>query len=188
MIQDSTILDTSPAEASSGPTLLRPSELARLTGVSTDTLRHYERKGVLPPPRRAANGYRKYAANDALPRIRTIRRALRLGFTLDELARVLRARDTAARGEGSPPCRAVRDLAAAKLAEVEARLQDLTLLRDELRNTLAEWDARLARTAEDERAGLLEALPETGEPSVGTGLCNSSSSPLPPLRVRKKHP
>nr|MDQ5839375.1 MerR family transcriptional regulator [Acidobacteriota bacterium] len=83
---------------------LRAGELARAAGVSTDTLRHYERKGVLACPRRSANGYREYPA-DALARVRLVRRALAVGFTLDELARILRARE-----RGVAPCREVREL------------------------------------------------------------------------------
>ena len=90
-------------------------ELARLTGVSSDTLRHYERKGVLPLARRLNNGYRKYPA-DSIDRVRLIRRALAVGFTLDELAQFLRARD-----RGLAPCREVRALATEKLTEVESR-------------------------------------------------------------------
>ena len=108
----------------------RSGELAQATGVSTDTLRHYERKGVLPRPRRAPNGYRQYPAA-AIDRVRLIQQALAVGFTLDELAHILRARD-----RGGAPCREVRQLAAAKLSDIEARLKETRALRDELRATL----------------------------------------------------
>ena len=127
-------------------------ELAKATGVSTDTLRHYERKGVLPRPRRSANGYRQYPP-DALRRVLLVRRALAVGFTLDELARVLAARD-----RGAAPCKEVRALAAAKLTEVEERLAQLIELRDDLRATVKEWDGRLAKTPDGGQAGLLESL------------------------------
>ena len=127
-------------------------ELARLAGVSTDTLRHYERKGVLAAPRRLHNGYREYPA-EALDRIRLVRRSLAVGFTLDELARILKQRD-----DGSAPCRQVRDLAAAKLAEVEERLKEMKGVRDELRATLQDWNMRLAQTADGNQARLLETL------------------------------
>ena len=133
---------------------LRSGELARLAGVSTDTLRHYERKGVLARPRRSPNGYRQYPPG-ALARVLLVRRALAVGFTLDELARVLSARD-----RGAVPCKEVRELAAAKLAEVEDRLAQLIGLRDELRATLKEWDGRLSKTPAGGRAGLLESLAE----------------------------
>ena len=131
---------------------MRAGELAKAAGVSTDTLRHYERKGVLPAPRRSPNGYREYEP-ESLERVLLVRRALAVGFTLDELARILRARD-----RGVAPCREVRALAADKLSLVEERLRELTSLRKELSATLAEWDLRLARAATGEQAGLLESL------------------------------
>jgi DNA-binding transcriptional MerR regulator len=127
-------------------------ELAGLAGVSTDTLRHYERKGVLPRPQRLVNGYRKYPPN-SLDRVRLIRRALAVGFTLDELARFLKARD-----RGQAPCREVRSLAAEKLTEVESRLEEMLEIRDELRATLVDWDRRLASKKAGQQAGLLDAL------------------------------
>jgi DNA-binding transcriptional MerR regulator len=129
-------------------------ELARLVGVSTDTLRHYERKGVLPKARRLSNGYRTYP-RDSVERIRIIRRALAVGFTLDELAQFLRARE-----RGEAPCREVRALAAEKLAELEGRLSEMLALRDELQATLKDWDKRLAERKGAQQAGLLEALAE----------------------------
>ena len=57
-------------------------ELAAAMGVSSDTLRHYERKGVIGPPVRAANGYRLYPAQ-TLERLRMVRRALAVGFTIE---------------------------------------------------------------------------------------------------------
>ena len=142
------------AEAPSKKVYLRAGELARAAGVSTDTLRHYERRGVLRAPRRSPNGYREYPP-EALARVRLVRRALAFGFTLEELARVL-----AERGRGGAPCKQVRALAARKLADVEERLGELRALRGELRAILGEWDARLAETAGGARAGLLESLAE----------------------------
>jgi DNA-binding transcriptional MerR regulator len=128
-------------------------ELASAAGVSTDTLRHYERKGVIGRPLRGANGYRQYPPA-TLNRVRLVRRALGIGFTLDELAAILKLRE-----RGGTPCREVRRLAGEKLASTEERLRELMELRDELRTTLQEWDARLAKTSKGNRAGLLEALP-----------------------------
>ena len=130
----------------------RSGELARLAGVSTDTLRHYERKGLLKRARRSANGYREYLATD-LDRVRLVRGALGIGFTLDELARILSVRD-----RGGAPCRQVRALAGAKLDEIETQLRELTVLRDELRRLLKGWDELLAKTSPQQRASLLETL------------------------------
>ncbi|MFY9572114.1 MAG: heavy metal-responsive transcriptional regulator [Blastocatellia bacterium] len=131
---------------------LRSGELARLAGVSTDTLRYYERKGLLARPRRSTNSYREYPES-ALDRVRLVRRSLAVGFTLDELARILEVR-----GRGGAPCREVRSLAGAKLAEVEAQIEELTGLRNELKKLLKNWDALLSKTAPSERARLLESL------------------------------
>lgn len=130
----------------------RSGELAELTGVSTDTLRYYERKRVLARPVRKANGYRQYPAI-ALERVRLIRRALAVGFTLDELAAILGVRDS-----GGAPCTEVRNLVAAKLSEVETRLLEMVALRDELRAFLKDSDIRLAHRAPGQRAYLLESL------------------------------
>jgi DNA-binding transcriptional MerR regulator len=152
---------------------LRAGELAREAGVSTDTLRHYERKGVMPVPRRSPNGYREYPA-EARERVRLVRRALAVGFTLDELAQILRARE-----RGVAPCREVRALAARKLAGVEERLRELAAVREELRATLADWDSRLAGTQAGERARLLESLSISERPHDG-------NNPAPDWRRRKK--
>ena len=133
---------------------LRIGELARASGISPDTLRHYERKGLLKP-HRSANRYREYPA-EAVERIRMIRSALALGFKLDDLTRIFKVRDA-----GGAPCRQVRELADGKLAEVESRLRDLTVVRDELRKLLKDWDQRLESTSPQEPARLLEALAAT---------------------------
>jgi DNA-binding transcriptional MerR regulator len=131
---------------------LKAGELARLVGVSKDTLRFYERKGLLPRPERLSNGYRVYPP-EAVERVLWIRRVLAAGFTVDELARIL-----AERNRGGIPCRKVRDLGAEKLVAVEDQVRELTLLRDSLRELLADWDRRLAEAGPDRRAGLLDAL------------------------------
>ncbi len=148
-------------DGSSKKAYVRAGELAREAGVSTDTLRHYERKGVLCAPRRSANGYREYPP-ESLARVLLVRRALAFGFTLDELARVLRTRE-----RGGVPCREVRALAAGKLEEVESRLRELRVLRGELRAILGEWDERLSEAADGGRAGLLESLTESRVRSRG---------------------
>lgn len=151
----------------------RAGELAKAAGVSTDTLRHYERKGVLAPPRRSPNGYREYPA-EALERVRLVRRALAIGFTLDELARILKVRD-----RGGAPCNEVRALAAARLADVETRLSELISLRNEIRSILKDWDSRLAGHTDGERASLLEAL-------VATGSSNGKEHPPPVSTWRQR--
>ena len=136
---------------------LRSGEVARRAGVSADTLRHYEQRGLLRKPRRLANGYRAYAP-EALDRVLLIQRALAVGFTLDELAELLRDRDG-----GQPPCRKVRELAGRKLRDVERQLSDLSEFREDLLRTLRDWDDRLASTDIKSPARLLEALASNPE-------------------------
>ncbi|HEY6147592.1 MAG TPA: MerR family transcriptional regulator [Thermoanaerobaculia bacterium] len=81
------------------PEFLRSGELAKASGVSADTLRHYERRGLVPRPRRLENGYRAYPV-ETVRRVTLIQRALSVGFTLDELSRIFEARDG-----GRAPCR-----------------------------------------------------------------------------------
>jgi DNA-binding transcriptional MerR regulator len=131
---------------------LSSGQLAAAAGVSTDTLRHYERIGVLSRAERLPNGYRRYPSI-SLKRIGLIRNALGLGFTLDELAGILRQREA-----GAPPCRRVHALAAEKLADVERRIIELTALRDTMRATLERWSAELDSTPGGQPAHLLEKL------------------------------
>ena len=132
----------------------RSGEIARNAGVSVDTLRHYERRGLLPKPRRLDNGYRIYPP-EALERVLLIQRALSVGFTLDELEKLLRARD-----RGHPPCLEVRSIAARKLREVEQQLEDLTRFREVLEGMIRDWDVRLAHREGEAPLRLLETLPQ----------------------------
>jgi DNA-binding transcriptional MerR regulator len=143
-------VDTRPRKVTTGN--MRSGELARECGISADTLRHYERIGVLQRPKRTAAGYRQYPP-EAVKRVRLVRGALEIGFTLQELAGILKVRDS-----GGAPCREVRALAETKLEQVICKIDDLCDLRDHMRNVLADWDKRLGETPRGVRAGLLEAL------------------------------
>ena len=154
---------------------MRTSEVARIAGVSPDTIRLYERRGVLARPRRTSNGYREYPP-DSVDRVRLVRRALALGFTLDELRLILTARDS-----GATPCRAVRALAAEKLDALDARIEELDQLRERIRRVLRDWDVRLSRTPRGQRAGLLQALADL--------VPDDAASPLVPgPRFRSRKP
>jgi DNA-binding transcriptional MerR regulator len=131
---------------------LRSGDLARLTGVSADTLRHYERMGVLDRPVRGANNYRQYPTS-AVDRVLLIRRAMTMGFTLRELRQILAVRD-----RGGSPCRSVRDLAAGKLQDLERQILDMQRMRRDLRSLLTDWDRRLQIMPQGGRAQLLESL------------------------------
>ena len=127
-------------------------ELARLCGVSPDTVRFYERRRLLPPAARTSAGYRVFPP-ESLARMRTIRVGLSIGFSVGELADIFRERNA-----GGAPCHRVHKLAAEKLALLEAKLRDLQNWRRELRLTLREWDRRLSKTPRGKQARLLETL------------------------------
>ena len=142
---------------------LRIGDVARRARVSPDTLRHYERKGLLPRAPRSAAGYRLFTP-DAEQRVQVVRSALWLGFTLQELASVLRER-----ARGRPPCHQVRALAAEKLRALDEEMARLGQLRTALVATLADWDERLSRTADGRPASLLEAFAARLAPAPGAG-------------------
>lgn len=101
-------------------------EVSGTTGLSADTLRYYERLGLLGPVARNSGGQRRYTADD-LARLRFLRRAQAMDFRLDEIGQLLelRASDGDVRAD-------VRALTETKLAAIEERIQALTRLRDEL--------------------------------------------------------
>ena len=137
--------------------LLSIGAVAERCGVSRDTIRHYERVGVITGIERDGSGYRRYTPG-VVDRVRIIRRAIEIGFTLDELSRIFRQR-----AGGNPPCRKVRELAARKLEDVEQQLAALQSLRNALLQILENWDARLDSTEEGAMAHLLDSLIEQTE-------------------------
>jgi len=102
-------------------------ELAQQTGTKIETIRYYERIGLLPHPARTAGNYRAYA-RPHLERLSFIRRGRDLGFSLDEVRELLRLSDD--RGQS---CADVDRIARLHLTEVERKLADLKALRTELR-------------------------------------------------------
>jgi DNA-binding transcriptional MerR regulator len=150
-----------------------PRDAARAAGVSTDTLRHYERKGLLPGVTRTAAGYRRYPAA-VVQRVLLIQRALVVGFSLPDLQRVLGVRDT-----GGAPCRSVRDLVGKRLEELNRRIEELISLREDLRVLLDEWDTTLAKTPQGQRAHLLESL------GSKSGIERTRRARRPPVRRQR---
>lgn len=111
---------------------LRTGEVAETAGVNRETLRYYERVGLLARPERTLGGHRLYPP-ETVTTIRVIKAAQRLGFTLDEVADLLDV-GTHRHGGASPGLQA---RATTKLAEVEAKIADLGIIRDTLRAALA---------------------------------------------------
>ncbi|HEY5635399.1 MAG TPA: MerR family transcriptional regulator [Burkholderiales bacterium] len=119
--------------------------LAREAGVNVETVRYYQRRGLLVEPGRPAGGVRRYGAAE-VARLRFIRRARDTGFSLDEVAELLRLART-------PNCRGARALAAGKLEQVEARMAELERLRAALRGLVAQCDA-----GEDRHCAIIDRL------------------------------
>jgi Cu(I)-responsive transcriptional regulator len=101
-------------------------ELANATATNVETVRYYEKIGLLAPPARSASNYRSYG-NEHLARLSFIRRARDLGFTLEAVRELLTLSD-----DTGQSCEAVDQIASAHLAEVERKIDDLSALRSEL--------------------------------------------------------
>lgn len=112
-------------------TSLSVSDVVRTTGFSRETLRYYERAGLLTPPARASNGYRCYAAED-LERLEFIRKTKRAGFTLREIRELISLKD-----QGKATCRLGRDIAHARIAGIDAQIASLEEVREILRDFAA---------------------------------------------------
>ncbi|MDX6373983.1 MAG: hypothetical protein QOD98_2971 [Nocardioidaceae bacterium] len=110
--------------------MMRVGELAAVAGVNRETLRYYERRGLLARPDRSPGGHRLYPA-EAVTRLRVVKAAQRLGFTLDEVGELL----DVGRAHGRDAGLQVR--AREKLVEVESRIADLTTIRDNLAAAVA---------------------------------------------------
>jgi DNA-binding transcriptional MerR regulator len=111
-------------------------ELSRRASVPTKTIRYYEEIGLLPPAQRAENGYRVYDEAD-VERLKYIRQSRALDFALEDIGEILAFRD-----REELPCDYILDLVSEKIQEIEARIQDLERLRDQLR-TMQEAGKRL---------------------------------------------
>ncbi len=101
--------------------------LSQQTGVSTETIRYYERIALLPPPHRANNKYRQYDDSD-VERLQFIKRSRALDFGINEIKEILAFRE-----RQEPPCQFVMDLMEERIGEIEQRIQDLERLRTEIK-------------------------------------------------------
>lgn len=105
-------------------------ELADAASLPSQTIRFYERKGLLPEPERGANGYRTYDPS-MLTRLNFVQTAQAAGLTLAEIASIIDLRD-----DGTVPCAHVASLIDRKLANVRARIKDLAVLETELESLI----------------------------------------------------
>jgi MerR family mercuric resistance operon transcriptional regulator len=127
---------------------VRIGEVAESAGVHVQTLRYYERRGLLEPPPRSAAGYRNYPPA-AVRVLRFVKRAQELGFTLDEIEELLHLD-----AGGPDSCDAARALAEARMADLDRRIADLQRMRD----SLASLVDTCTRPRTDRQCPLLESL------------------------------
>jgi MerR family transcriptional regulator, copper efflux regulator len=123
-----------PADVQRTSSLLKVGEVSRRSGVGIETLRFYERSGLLDRPARTGSGYRLYG-EEVLERLNFIKHAQALGFTLDEIGRVI-----AEKRAGQTPCAKVREIVRHRLQELDERMAQMRRYRREVAAALAEWD------------------------------------------------
>ena len=128
---------------------LKIGEVSRESGIGIEALRFYERGGLLGNPVRSTSGYRLYD-EAVLERLAFIKKAQTLGFSLDEIRRII----SDARN-GASPCDDVREIVRRRLEELDERMREMKRYRKELAATLEEWD-RVGR-APGHICGLIEA-------------------------------
>ena len=127
---------------------LKIGEVSRRSGIGIETLRFYEKQGLLRHATRTQGNYRLFSP-EALERLEFIKRAQILGFTLAEIAQIIKEKES-----GKNPCFHVREIVRRKLAELDERMKEMRRYRNELAATLAEWDE--TKEQEGEVCGLIE--------------------------------
>ncbi|MGH9755406.1 MAG: heavy metal-responsive transcriptional regulator [Blastocatellia bacterium] len=124
------------ASGAGATALLKIGEVARRAGLGVETLRFYERSGLLNRPARTEGGYRLYDS-EVLKTLEFIKRAQALGFTLEEIKRII-----AESRAGQSPCAEVRETVRRRLAELDEQLAQIRRYRDALATTLEQWDEK----------------------------------------------
>ena len=112
---------------------LKIGELAKQTGLAVGTLRYYSDLGLLEPVKRGDNGYRYYS-QDASQQVQFIKKAQALGFTLEEIKRILDVRD-----RGEQPCSLVQSLLDQKIEQLAIQIKQMTLFKAELEDYRTAW-------------------------------------------------
>ncbi len=131
--------------------MMTVSQLSRHGGIAPHVVRYYARIGLLEPRRDPGNGYKLFSHGD-VRRLRFIRKAQSLGYTLEEIRHFL-----ALSNEGRAPCAAVRDILERRLAESRERLRELIALQRRMRHALRLWEQLPEELTEgDDVCGLIE--------------------------------
>ena len=142
---------------------LRIGEVANQAGVSTPTIRYYERAGLMPKPARSDAGYRLYSQR-AIEELTFVRRAQAMGFSLDEIRGLLQL----SRG-GVAPCARVIALAETHLTQLEERIQQLHTFRDQLADALNKWRGGRCGFSSERLCDLLDDVDATSRNARFTG-------------------
>ncbi|HEY6190165.1 MAG TPA: MerR family DNA-binding protein [Pyrinomonadaceae bacterium] len=128
--------------------MLKIGEVSNLSGIGIEALRFYEKSGLLDRPARTGSGYRLYD-REVLDRLAFIKRAQVLGFSLEEIKRIISERRA-----GQSPCAGVREIVRHRLAELDERMAQMRRYRKELAAALEEWEE--AGDTEGHICGLIE--------------------------------
>lgn len=136
---------------------MRTKEVADRVGVNTQTLRYYERRGLLPEPPRSPGGFRDYPGS-VVQVLRFVKQAQRLGFTLTDVEELLQLADG-----GPDSCSTARALAAGHVQELDRKIADLQRMRGALTDLIDTCD----RPHANRRCPLLDAMQSPGERATG---------------------
>ena len=128
-------------------------KLAGQVGVNLETVRYYERTGLMPRPERTDSGYRKYNEDDVL-RLRFIKKAQGLGFTLKEIKGLL-----SLRVDGRRSCQKVRDLAELKAADIDKKIREL----QQIKKALTHLVSACRNESNTSKCPILDALGSRGK-------------------------
>ena len=165
------------------PSRLAIGALSQRTGSRVETIRYYEHVGLLARPPRSPGGYRQYG-REHLERLAFIRRARALGFSLDDVRRLLQLAD-----ERRRPCAEARAVAAMHLADVNAKIADLRRMARVLRETVGRCE-----TGTGSECALIEALssesgsvtPNTAGKARASSRTEATAAPRPPAPARDR--
>ncbi len=116
--------------------MLKIGDVSKRSGIGIEALRYYEKSGLLEKPLRTMSGYRVYDAQ-VLERLAFIKQSQALGFSLEEIKRIIEDART-----GKSPCAEVREIVRRRLEELDERMKELRRYRKELADTLEEWDEK----------------------------------------------
>ncbi|HQU82445.1 MAG TPA: heavy metal-responsive transcriptional regulator [Pyrinomonadaceae bacterium] len=157
------------SDSASVRTSMKIGEVSQASGIGIEALRFYERSGLLGKPMRSNSGYRMYDEG-ILERLAFIKKAQTLGFSLEEIKKIIHDAQS-----GASPCDDVREIVRRRLKEVEERIKEMQRYRKELATTLEEWD-KVGR-APGHICGLIEGTEMENSPA--------NSSKIPPKNKLK---